>query len=174
MNSLRQERYFRIRQGYNDPCLGDIGGWEVVGIRSITLDGAIYFDTELTEKTLTSLSEEIKAQYYWKKYIFTRIRIAQKDTTPIEFKEDLSRRYKVFNQIQKDWFKTVGTHETDPTKTASDEEYDSTYDGTRREAMKIMAFIGIGLLIVAISQCNDCNNNGSQGSWGRSGGGYSS
>lgn len=167
----QQNIYYRIRQGYKDPFLGDIGGWEVIVIRSFQAEGALYFDAELTEKTISSLSEEKKAEFFSGNYVFTRIRIAQKDTSPSDLREDAGRRQKAFRQVQLQWYHQIGKTEADPTEVESDKEYDGEYDDGRREAMKGLLVLGFVVLMFALSQCDECNK-GTGGSWGRSGGGY--
>jgi hypothetical protein len=169
----QENKFYRIRSGYSHAILGDIGGWEVVVTRSFRGEGTLYFDTELTEKTISSLSEDRKSGFFSKNYIFTRIRIAQSDTSPSDLSEESKERQKAIRQIQLQWYDQVGKQEADPTEVEGETESDGQYDDGRRQAMRALAVIGFILLTTFIkSQCEDDQNSGSGGSWRRSTGGH--
>ena len=171
----QQNHNCKIRSGYRHSILGEIGGWEAAVIRSFRVDGVPFFDAELTASTILSLPAEKKSDFFSKKIVFTRIRIAQKDTIPSDLHESSAKRLRAIKDIQKQWYKIVGSEEIDPTQSSSDLEFDSenNYDDGRREALKTLALVGIVALMFAWIQCNDDQSNGTHGSWGRSGGGYS-
>lgn len=170
-NAETEQKAVQVRPGYQHPTLGAIGGWEGVVLRTFTAGGAVYCDVELSSKTIDGLSAAEKGRFYGDKIVFTRFRVAERDTLPLPVKGTIPRREIVMAETQHEWYHEVGAREQDPTKFVADRAAVGHVDFGRRQA--ILSLVGVGvftLFMVALTQ-RDCNNgNSGNGSWGRSGG----
>jgi hypothetical protein len=171
INAETEQRAVQVRPGYQHPTLGAIGGWEGVVLRSFSAGGAVYCDVELSAKTIAGLSASEKGRFYSSKIVFTRFRVAERDTQPLPTAGPIPRREIAMAETQHEWYNEVGAHEQDPTKFVADRVAGGHVDFGRRQA--ILSLVGVGvftLFMIALTQ-RDCNNgNSGNGSWGRSGG----
>ncbi|MFZ4620659.1 MAG: hypothetical protein ACOYNS_08875 [Bacteroidota bacterium] len=159
-----------VREGYQHPVLGDIGGWSAVILRSFTVGTTAYVDVEFSIASMEAVKTSLKKEFYQRRIVFTRARLEEKDTRPVPLHLPQEKNYSVSAKLQKEWYDHVGYNETDPTQFASDAAYDSDYDEEKRETMKTLVKIGAFTLLFSYIICKDEDeNNGSGSNWGRGG-----
>lgn len=161
----------RVRPGCQHPTLGPIGGWEGVVLRSFSVGGVTYCDVALSAKTLAQLSGAERGRCYSGKIVFTRFRVAERDTQPLPGGEAGSGSQDAAARTQREWYAEVGSHQQDPTQFVADRAGSGPSDAGRRQVLRSLVGVAVFMLFVSILVQRDCNN-GSQGngSWGRSGG----
>ena len=161
----------RVRPGCQHPTLGPIGGWEGDVLRSFSVGGATYCDVALSAKTLAELGGAERGRYYSGNIVFTRFRVAERDTQPLPGEEGGSRSQDAAARTQHEWYAEVGTHQHDPTQFVADRAATGPADAGRRQVLRSLVGVAVFMLSVSILVQRDCNN-GTQGngSWGRSGG----
>lgn len=153
------------------PTLGAVGGWKGTVLRSFTAGGVAYLDVEISSKTIAGLSREERARYYAHKLVFTRIRVAERDTEPLPVPLVRVERADIVGQTQREWYNDVGEQEQDPTKFVADRTATQHVDVGRREAIRSLVGVGAFLVIMLAVMQRDCSRDSSgTGSWGRSGG----
>jgi hypothetical protein len=161
----------QIRPGCQHPTLGAIGGWEGVVLRSFSVGGVVYLDVGVSAKTIAGMSGAERGRYYSSKIVFTRVRLAQKDTQPLPAAAAQPLRADVMAETQHEWFDEVGAHQQDPTQFVADRTATGHVDVGRRQAIRSLAGIGAFMVITIALMQRDCTSgNSGSGSWGRSGG----
>ncbi len=166
-----QRTIVQIRPGVVHAALGAIGGWKGTVLRSFSAGGVEYNDVEVSAKTIAGLSKEDRDRYYTNKLVFTRVRVAARDTEPVQIPFLQVERADITTQSQHEWFKEAGVHQQDPTRAEAESVAGPRVDIGRREAIRSLVGIGAFLLIMLSVMRQDCNNdNTGRGSWGRSGG----
>ena len=166
-----QRTIVQIRPGVVHRALGAIGGWKGTVLRSFSAGGVEYLDVEVSPKTIAGLSNEERDRYYTHKIVFTRVRVAARDTETLPGAFLQVERADVTTQSQHEWFKEAGSHQQDPTRAEAESVAGPRVDIGRREAIRSLVGVGAFLLIMLSVMRQDCNNgNTGRGSWGRSGG----
>ena len=161
----------QVLPGRQHPTLGAIGGWKGTVLRSFTAGGVVYLDVEVSSKTIAGLSREERGRYYAHKLVFTRIRVAQRDTEAPPAPLVQVERADISGQTQREWYKDVGEQEQDPTQFVADRAATQHVDTGRREAIRSLVGVGAFLIFMLAVMQRDCNcDNSGTGSWGRSGG----
>lgn len=168
----KPEEFVQIRTGCSHPLLGDVGEWRGAVLRTFAVEGVTYLDIELTGETQSAIENERKKKFYREKIVFTRIRIPRSDTNPVDCAENRVRRHDAVAAMQAGWFKEIGASLGDPTLALTGESGGGAVDESRRAVLKTLAMAGAGILLLAITQCNQCNNQDGSGTWGRGGGGF--
>ena len=156
-----------IREGYQHPELGDIGGWSGDVLRTFTVGGTTFADVAVNNATLARLSDAARKGFYQRRMSFTRVRVAMDDTIPLTRNIPVDTGRPLSGKLQREWYDCVGYKETDPTKFASDAAYDGDYDEQKRETMKTLLAVGLMSMIILVSKCNEEDERNGGSSWGR-------
>lgn|GEM_PF-2891209 len=166
-----QRAIVQIRPGVVHTALGTIGGWRGTVLRSFTAGGIEYTDIEVSPKTIGGLSKEDRERFYTHKLVFTRVRVAARDTETLPVPFIQVERADIATLSQHEWFQEAGIHQQDPTKAEAESIAGPRVDIGRREAIRSLVGVGAILMITLALMQRDCSNgNRGYGSWGRSGG----
>lgn len=161
-----------IHHGYKDSVIGDLSGWKGTVLRVFSLGGTNYVDISVSVETLKQLNPNVKKELIKKSIVFTLVRVPLSQVTEQKYSYDTPlARIPILQQIQHDWFNTVGWKEHDPTKIRSEGYQTEDSSLTRRDMIKTFTYLGAGAILFAFLAHN-CNDDDDQSNWEHSGGYY--